>query len=174
MNIVDQILQKIPSLKPFYDDTMKAFYYVPEPDEFDECLMLVGAYEPPEPEPTCEINIGTELTCLNRSFNYYVEQNDFQPLHIKLMLDMLENFAQTTTEDELGALEVMFFEDLVCWAEDKEDEYAEKYGDYFLSCIGPKCQELCDRNREFWAELHRAERERNEKSKNLKDSTVSN
>lgn len=151
MDIVDKVLSERPELKPFYDNDIKDFY--------DE-----------NGDPELEINLGTKLGVLSRAFTDILDSEPHEISYIKVVLDMLEEFAQKGTEYDLGALEVMFFESLIWWAEDKESEPAEKYGDYFLSCIGPKCRELFQRNKEFWDELNKKlNKEREEEYRQMEE-----
>ena len=130
MDIVDQILKEIPFLLPYYKESLDDYGHNEKPYE--------------------DVQLPSKLGVLNMAYRYSVRDSNFKSDYIETLLTILENFAQEASEDELGYLEVMFFEGLVWWAEDKEDEYAERYGDYFLSHIGPKCRELVKRNEAFW------------------------
>jgi hypothetical protein len=133
MDIVDQILQKIESLKDPYYENM--FYFRDEDDE-------------------TEIKLGTKLLILGMSIKDYAELDIFNLDDLKLALDMIEDFVKDADEETQGMVEVMFLESLHWWAEDKEWEASKKYGDYLLSCLGPTCRALCKRNDKAWKEFN--------------------
>jgi hypothetical protein len=136
MDIVDQILERIPSLKPFYEEWMEYL--------LDDDVTLPS-----------QINLGTKFGNLGIAFKTYADESCFNPNHLKLALDMVEDFVRDADEETQGMVEVRFLEAFWWWATDKEDEASEKYGDYFFECLGPTCLRLVKENKAFWDKLNR-------------------
>lgn len=136
MDVVDKILEKIPHLEPYYTEWLEYL-------------------EDEEGNLPAHFNLGSKLGTLELSLKTCSRENKLTPADITISLGLLEDYVKNATPEEQGAVEVMFLEGMVWWAEDKESEGAQKYGDYFLSCLGPKCRELCKRNKEFWDKLNR-------------------
>ena len=136
MDIVDRILEKIPKLIPIYQEVTD--------DLRDEKGNVITEFELP-----------SKFFHLSFSLDTLMDSPEFDSNYLKVILDMIEDFIKDADEETQGIVEVMFLEGMWWWAEDKESEAAEKYGDYFFECLGPTCRRLCKENKEFWTKLNR-------------------
>jgi len=134
IDIIAKALQEYPDLQPHYD------YWI-EPFSEDG-----------------EINFGTYLNCFSSAIISSLNENKIKLISLKSILDRIEyTLVEHKKRDELdtlGVYEVMFFENILNWISNIQDEEKQSYySSFFEENLGPISKELCMKNNNFWREV---------------------
>lgn len=114
--------------------------------------------EPFMEEANYEINLGTKLNCFSSALVSALNEKNINVMCLKGIFDQIElvlkGYKDKKSEDVLGVFEVMFFENILNWASNIEDnEERSYYNSLIIKSLGPISKELCENNHELWRKI---------------------
>lgn len=135
-DIIERSLYENANLRVFFDYWMEAF--TDGPDD--------------------EVKFSTRLNCFSSGL---VSALNEKKISLTSLIGIFNNIEAYLTErkenedmDTLGLFEVMFFENILNWVSNIEDELEQSYYESLLQeNLGPISKELCRNNNEFWQKV---------------------
>jgi hypothetical protein len=133
LDVVDQILEQYPYLKP----------------DFSEWQIV--EHEQPQDRKR---QLGSKLGTLSLIIKFALDK-EMPPKDFSNIFNIIETFLQDADEDERKTVEIMFFEGMINWATNTDkDNIRDKYAPIFFKSIGPISKKLCQNNDEFWGTVN--------------------